>query len=71
MPRVDFIQRQRAVHRRENCPRVIAIAGANGFERRCVDAAPAQKFHEQRGQNRFADAGVRAGDEKRLLQLPT
>jgi hypothetical protein len=71
MPRVDFIERQRAVHGRVQFSRVGAAAGANGFERRRVDAALAQKSHQQRGQNRFADAGVRAGDEERLLHSPT
>jgi len=34
-------------------------------------AALTQKFHEQHGQDRFANASVRAGDEKRLLHSPT
>ena len=65
MPRIDFIERQRAVHGGAERARVVAAAGANRFERRRVDAAFAQKSRQQRGQHRFAGAGVRAGDEER------
>ena len=43
--------------------------GANGFQRRGVDAAFAQKSRQQRRQNRFAGARIRAGDEKCSLQF--
>jgi hypothetical protein len=69
MPWVDFIQRQRALQRGAKRHCIVAPAGANRLERCDFHAARAQELRQQRGQNGFADAGVRAGDEESWLHF--
>ena len=71
MPRIDFIKRKRAIRRGAKRAGVSAATGANGLQRRDIFAPFAQKLRQQRRQNRFADAGVRARDEDNPLHLPT
>jgi hypothetical protein len=65
MPRIDFIKCEPAIQRSMKRAGVPAATGANGFERRHANTTFMQTTCEQCCQPRFADAGIRAGDEKR------
>ena len=69
MPGVDFIQRQRASSAARNLRASSRPPEQTGLNAADVYAARAQKMRQQRGQNGFADAGVRAGDEECWLHF--